>query len=81
MTINKIFTLSLTAVLALVVISHRADAAIWCTCSENKSWTQQSCAFASGNWDGGSCGLEPTNKVGPFTIRCGQFKGGARCWQ
>lgn len=80
MALNKISSFLLAAVLALVVMSQGTDAAMWCSCSNDPSKTQQSCSFAAGNFDGGSCGLDPVAKLDSFIYRCQSINGKVNCW-
>ncbi|KAF9210732.1 hypothetical protein BGZ59_009053 [Podila verticillata] len=83
MALNRICSVFLVAVLALVVMSQCAEAVTlpaWCTCSDNSSKTQTACGAAGGNWDGGSCGLDQIGKYNAFLGRCSTLGGTFRCW-
>lgn len=80
MFLNKLSSFLLVAVFTVIVAGQSADAAIWCSCSNNASKTQQSCSFAAGNFDGGSCGLDPVAKLDSFIYRCQSISGTVNCW-
>ncbi|KAF9279969.1 hypothetical protein BGZ88_012438 [Linnemannia elongata] len=82
-TLNKIFSFFLVAVLALVVMSQGAEAVTlpaWCNCSNDQAKTKQAYSEAyseaSGNCDGSSCGLDQIGKYSAFLRSCYYQHGG-----